>query len=43
MAEMYHIELEKVKASIDSSAIAEDVKVRMALDLVKEKAVITVK
>ena len=43
LAEMYHIELEKVKASIDSSAIAEDVKVRMALDLVKEKAVITVK
>ena len=43
MADMYHIELEKVKASIDASAIAEDVKVRMALDLVKEKAVITVK
>ena len=43
MAEAYHIELEKVKASIDASAIAEDLKVRKALDLVKEKAVITVK
>ena len=43
MAEAYHIELEKVKESIDASAIAEDLKVRKALDLVKEKAVITVK
>ena len=43
MAEAYHIELERVKESIDSSAIAEDLKVRKALDLVKEKAVITVK
>ena len=43
MAEAYHIELEKVKASIDASAIAEDLKVRKAIDLVKEKAVITVK
>ena len=43
MADAYHIELEKVKASIDASAIAEDLKVRKALDLVKEKAVITVK
>ena len=43
MAEAYHIELEKVKESIDASAIAEDIKVRKALDLVKEKAVITVK
>ena len=43
MAEAYHIEVEKVKESIDASAIAEDLKVRKALDLVKEKAVITVK
>ena len=43
MAEAYHIELEKVKESIDASAIAEDLKVRKALNLVKEKAVITVK
>ncbi len=43
MADMYHVELEKVKESIDSAAIAEDIKVRRALDLVKEKAVITVK
>ena len=43
MANAYHIEVEKIKESIDSSAIAEDLKVRKALDLVKEKAVITVK
>ena len=43
MAEAYHVDLEKVKESIDASAIAEDLKVRKALDLVKEKAVITVK
>ena len=43
MADAYHIDLEKVKASIDASAIIEDLKVRKALDLVKEKAVVTVK
>ena len=41
MANAYNVPLDKVKESIDSSAIAADLKVRKALDLVKEKAVIT--
>ena len=40
IATAYNIPVEQVKASIDSSAIAEDMKVKKALDLVKEKAVI---
>ena len=40
IASAYGIELEQVKASIDSAAIAEDMKVKKALDLVKEKAVL---
>ncbi|MBE6545889.1 MAG: trigger factor [Ruminococcaceae bacterium] len=43
IAEAYGIEVEQVKSSIDASAIAEDMKVKKALDLVKEKAVFTVK
>ncbi len=43
IAEAYGIELDQVKASIDSSAIAEDMKVKKALDLVKENAKITAK
>ena len=40
IASAYGIELDQVKASIDADAIAEDMKVKKALDLVKEKAVI---
>ena len=43
IASAYGVELDQVKASIDSSAIAEDMKVKKALDLVKEKAVIVSK
>ena len=43
IAEAYGIEVEQVKESIDASAIAEDMKVKKALDLVKEKAVIKAK
>ena len=43
IAEAYGIEVQQVKDSIDASAIAEDMKVKKALDLVKEKAVIKVK
>ena len=43
IASAYGIELDQVKASIDASAIAEDMKVKKAMDLVKEKAVVTVK
>ena len=40
MSTAYNVPLDQVKASIDASAIAEDMKVKMALDFVKEKAVI---
>ena len=40
MSTAYNVPLDQVKASIDSAAIAEDMKVKMALDFVKEKAVI---
>ena len=43
MSSAYNVPLETVKESIDSSAIAADLKVRKALDLIKEKAVINVK
>ena len=43
IASAYGIELEQVKASIDSDAIAADMKVQKAMELVKEKAVVTVK
>ena len=43
IASAYGIEVQQVKDSIDASAIAEDMKVKKALDLVKEKAVITTK
>ena len=39
----YAIELEQVKASIDASAIAEDMKVQKAMQLVKDNAVIKTK
>ncbi len=43
IAKAYGVELEQVKASIDSEAIAADMKVKKAMDFVKEKAVITTK
>ena len=41
IASAYNVPLEQVKESIDPSAIAEDMKVKKAVDFVKEKAVIT--
>ena len=43
IASAYGIELEQVKASIDSEAIAADMKVQKAMEFVKEKAVVTAK
>ena len=43
IAEAYSMPVDQVKASIDSEAIAEDMKVKKAVDLVKEKASITKK
>ena len=43
IADAYGVELDQVKASIDSESIAADMKVKKAMDLVKEKAVVTVK
>ncbi len=41
MAEMYGMEAGKLKENIDSKALAEDIKVRKALELIKDQAVIT--
>ena len=43
IATAYGIEVDQVKASIDAEAIAADMKVKKAMDLVKEKAAIKVK
>ena len=43
IANAYGVELDQVKASIDAAAIAADMKVKKAMDLVKEKAAIKVK
>ena len=43
IASAYGIEVDQVKASIDSAAIAEDMKVQKAMMLVKDKAVIKTK
>ena len=43
IAAAYGIEIDQVKASIDASAIAEDMKVQKAMQLVKDNAVIKVK
>ena len=43
IAEAYNIPVEQVKESIEASAIVEDMKVKKAMDLVKEKAVIGAK
>ena len=41
IANSYNMPVDQVKASIDSAAIAEDMKVKKALDLVKANAKIT--
>ena len=43
IASAYNVDLEQVKASIDSEAIAADMKVQKAMELVTEKAEVTVK
>ena len=43
IAEAYNIDVAQVKASISADAIAADMKVKKALDLVKEKANVTTK
>ena len=43
IAKAYNMELDKVKEMVDEAAIAEDVSVKKAVDLVKEKAVVTEK
>ncbi len=43
IAKAYGVEVEQVKASIDAEAIAADMKVKKAMDFVKEKAAIKVK
>jgi trigger factor len=43
IATAYSVELDQVKASIDSEAIAADMKVQKAMELVIEKAEVTVK
>ena len=43
IAKMYGIEVDQVKASIPEDAIAEDMKVKKAMEFVKEKATIKVK
>jgi len=41
LAEMYGMEADKVKEVVDAAAVAEDLKVKKAIELVREKAVIT--
>jgi len=41
IAEIYGMDIEKVKETVDADSIAADLKVKKAVDLVKEKAVIT--
>ena len=41
LAEAYKMEVEKIKDAVGADAIAEDLKVKKAIDLVKEKAVVT--
>ena len=41
LAEMYGMEADKVKEVVDAAAVAEDLKVKKAIDLVREKAAIT--
>lgn len=41
IAEAYGMEIDKVKETVDADSIAADMKVKKAVDLVKEKAVVT--
>lgn len=41
LADMYGMELDKIKEAVEADAIADDLKVKKAFDLVREKAVIT--
>lgn len=41
LAESYNMEVEKIKEAVEADAIAEDLKVKKAVELVREKAVIT--
>ena len=41
IAEAYGMEIAKVKETVDADSIAADMKVKKAVDLVKEKAVVT--
>ena len=41
LAEMYNMEADKVREVVAAEAIAEDLKVKKAIELVREKAVIT--
>ena len=43
LAEAYNMEVYKIKAAVAADAIADDLKVKKAVDLVKEKAVVTAK
>ena len=43
LAETYNMEADKIKAAVAADAIADDLKVKKAIDLVKEKAVVTAK
>ena len=43
IAESYSIEVDQVKVSVAAESIAEDMKVKKAMDLVKEKAAIKTK
>ena len=41
LAEMYGMEIDKIKEAVAEDAVAEDIKVKKAIELVREKAVIT--
>ena len=41
ISEAYNVPVDQVKAMVDAKDIGEDLKVKAAIDLVKEKAVIT--
>ena len=43
LAEAYNMEADKIKAAVAADAIADDLKVKKAIDLVKEKAIVTAK
>ena len=43
LAEAYNMEADKIKAAVAADAIEDDLKVKKAIDLVKEKAVVTAK